>query len=152
MNDLDWLLIYAAVLATLALGWNIISYVLNIIRNRPGIKLGSLCLTEWTTHDPKIEFRATNHKQEPIKVECFGFMMPGEQEFHPYAPPPESAVVPARDYRKFTISIKHIRELYKPEVRSSFKFIFIKDTTGRHYKMKIPKSMVREIATSGVTK
>lgn len=146
MNDLGWLPIYGAVLATLALGWNIIRYVLNIIRNRPSIKLSNLCLTEWTTHDPKIEFRATNHKQEPIKIECFGFMMLGGQEFPPYAPPPESALVPGRDYRKFTIHIKHIREHYKPEVRSTFRFIFVKDTTGRPYKMRIPKSMVREIA------
>jgi hypothetical protein len=36
-------------------------------------------------------------------------MMLGGQEFPPYASPPESALMPGSDYRKFTIPIKHIR-------------------------------------------
>lgn len=113
---------------------------------QPGIKLSNLYLAEWTTDNPKIEFRATNHKKESIKIECFGLMMPGGQEFPPYAPPPESIIVPGRDYRIFTIPIKHVKELYRPEVRSTFKFVFVKDTTGRSYKMRIPSGIVREIA------
>lgn len=145
MNNLDWLPFYGAVLATLALGWNIISYILNIVRNRPSIRLSDLYLIEWNTQEPKIEFRATNHKREPIKIECFGFMMPNGQEFPPYAPPPESTLVQERDFRKFIIPLKHIRELYNLEVRSTFKFIFVKDTTGRTYKKRIPKGIIRQI-------
>ncbi len=145
MNNLNWLPIYGAVLATLALGWNIISYILNIVRNRPSIRLSDLYLIGWNTQEPKIEFRATNHKREPIKIECFGFMMSNGQEFPPYAPPTESTLVPERDFRKFIIPLKHIRELYNQEVRSTFKFIFVKDTTGRIYKKRISKGIIRQI-------
>lgn len=141
MNGPNLLSIYGSVLATIAFVWNI----WNTIRNRPGIKLSNLSLIEWAGQDPKIEFRAVNHKQEPIKIECYGLTLQGGQTFAAYAPPPENEMVPARDYRKFTIPIKHIKELYRPEIRSAFRFIFVKDTTGGIYRMRLTKNMVREI-------
>lgn len=130
MSETSWLPIYGAVLATVALGWNIISHVINTLRNRPGVKLTDLRLTEWTTSNPKIEFRATNHKEEPVRVDCFGFMMRAGQEFPPYAPTPENSVVPKRDHREFAIPLTHIRREYGPAVREEFPFVFVKDATG----------------------
>lgn len=138
MNGLDWLPVYGAVVATLALVWN-------IIRNRPSIKLSDLRLVEWDTGEPQIKFRATDHKLEPVKIDCFGLMMPGGQRFPPFAPPPESASIPGRDYREFTIPIKYIREHFEPEVRSTFRFVFVRDATGKVYRKRIPKNIVREI-------
>lgn len=138
----DWIALgvggYAALVATVALAWNIIREI-----GRIEISVGAIDMTD--EDNPSFAVHIINRRHRQVNIGSIGLIFTNGVQFGlDKADLNIPGEIPGEDRCTFYLDIKEIKETIK-KLEGSAEFAYVEEATGRLYKTRIPRVIRRMI-------